>query len=931
MRKFIKSLALVAVAAMTLSACQKEVELQKKNADGLYEYSFAILEDGTKAVIGDSNIEWVTGDQVGMFVGSYKGYAKVDVTQTPRMVVLYSNQVIPAGTMAYAYSPFDGSNTDATNAKITLSEIQSGAAISAMPLAGIPFEVKEEVEAGNQEGNGAIKFLNLGSLINFKIYSSNVALQSETITSVKFEATKRLAGTGTLDLTAVNMNDEGTLELDFEGDDEIHFVKVDGQSVAVAASKDDATPIKMVVLPGSFEGTLTITTDAATYTKVMPEREYVRSGLRTWGLDLTKAERVEGVEEVVKTLPYDEPFSTNKGDFSIENIVMPEGLTAVWTHGSHNTDSYMQATAYVNGTRYETESMLVSPWIDLSDAVAAEFTFDNAYSYTSSPATDFSVLVKTDLEGSEWVSISNINYGTGSFNWAKNVSVSLNDYLGNKVKVAFKYTSTSSTAGTWEIKNFSAHIVKADPQISYERETWDVELGDETAVGQELTNPNNLVVTYSSSNTDVVLVDEETGDIVVGDVAGFAIITATFAGNDTYNAGTASYRINVNDPNSSNVTDVLDYELIGVTGTGYSNWSGITSESDAEYSGNTAGGNEAIQFRSNNNNSGIVTTVSGGSVKKVSVIWNSNTQSGRVLNIYGKNSAYNAASDLYSNYSGALLGTIVYGTTTELEIEGNYSYLGIRSDNGAIWLDEIDIEWSTDTAPVVEYNINISESSNGSVTANPTSAEEGSSVVLTITPDSGYELESLTIDDEDWTEFVADNSCQFTMPNHDVTVSASFSAISAGTTTYTITWNATNNSASVNSYTNSWEVTSDGLTCTMENWNNNQNNWSYVRTGSKNSAMVANITSPKIAATIKTVKLTIDSVTSSNVNSIKLYVSSSSDFNNASSYSFTVGTGEQSVAISSPSNDCYYKIEVDCKKGGSNGFVQVSKLVFTTL
>ena len=88
MRKFIKSLALVAVAAMTLSACQKEVELQKKNADGLYEYSFAILEDGTKAVIGDSNIEWVTGDQVGMFVGSYKGYAKVDVTQTEQWHML---------------------------------------------------------------------------------------------------------------------------------------------------------------------------------------------------------------------------------------------------------------------------------------------------------------------------------------------------------------------------------------------------------------------------------------------------------------------------------------------------------------------------------------------------------------------------------------------------------------------------------------------------------------------------------------------------------------------------------------------------------------------------------------------------------------------------------------------------------------------------
>ena len=782
MRKFIKSLALVAVAAMTLSACQKEVELQKKNADGLYEYSFAILEDGTKAVIGDSNIEWVTGDQVGMFVGSYKGYAKVDVTQTPRMVVLYSNQVIPAGTMAYAYSPFDGSNTDATNAKITLSEIQSGAAISAMPLAGIPFEVKEEVEAGNQEGNGAIKFLNLGSLINFKIYSSNVALQSETITSVKFEATKRLAGTGTLDLTAVNMNDEGTLELDFEGDDEIHFVKVDGQSVAVAASKDDATPIKMVVLPGSFEGTLTITTDAATYTKVMPEREYVRSGLRTWGLDLTKAERVEGVEEVVKTLPYDEPFSTNKGDFSIENIVMPEGLTAVWTHGSHNTDSYMQATAYVGGTRYATESMLVSPWIDLSDAVAAEFTFDNAYSYTSSPATDFSVLVKTDLEGSEWVSISNINYGTGSFNWAKNVSVSLNDYLGNKVKVAFKYTSTSSTAGTWEIKNFSAHIVKADPQISYERETWDVELGDETAVGQELTNPNNLVVTYSSSNTDVVLVDEETGDIVVGDVAGFAIITATFAGDDTYNAGSASYKIVVTD---SSVT----YAYVKITSTtDLTNGSYLIVNEKA-----SVALSDAIDATGNKIAVSIESNIIAQSDDVDAVAFTIDATDGSICGPNGKYLAHTGSNNSLNPSTTKTGNTISFDSNGNARIfadetyhiqynktsgQERFRYFKNDQADGAVQLYKY--QAVPDVIPATTYSISIDDTiENGVVTADAEEAEAGTTITLTATPASGYVFSAWNVvDDDDTVIEVTDN--QFVMPESNVYVSATFASQSVG-------------------------------------------------------------------------------------------------------------------------------------------------------
>ena len=130
--------------------------------------------------------------------------------------------------------------------------------------------------------------------------------------------------------------------------------------------------------------------------------------------------------------------------------------------------------------------------------------------------------------------------------------------------------------------------------------------------------------------------------------------------------------------------------------TTYSNWSGKTASSDAVYAGNSAGGNNAIQLRSNNSNSGIVTTASGGKVAKVTVTWNSNTSSGRTINIYGKNSAYSNASDLYNNSNqGTLLGTIVNGTSTELSVSGDYEYIGIRSNSGALYLDKITITWST--------------------------------------------------------------------------------------------------------------------------------------------------------------------------------------------------------------------------------------------
>ncbi len=144
---------------------------------------------------------------------------------------------------------------------------------------------------------------------------------------------------------------------------------------------------------------------------------------------------------------------------------------------------------------------------------------------------------------------------------------------------------------------------------------------------------------------------------------------------------------------SETVEDQLTRATTGVSGTNYDSWSGKTANSDAFYAGNSAGGNDAIQLRSNNNNSGIVTTTSGGTIKKVVVTWNSNTTSGRTLNIYGKNTAYSAASDLYGSNAGTSLGSIVYGTSTELTISGDYTYIGVRSASGALYMDAITFTW----------------------------------------------------------------------------------------------------------------------------------------------------------------------------------------------------------------------------------------------
>ena len=303
MNNTIKSLFVIASAAVILAGCQRTALSDK----GPHKYSF-VLDEGTRAVIGENSVEWVAGDEVGLSVGNYTGSAEVDVTTSPKKVVLYSDSDIPAGTMAYAWFPFDAENVGEAPKKvnITLSNTQSGSQVSAMPLAGVPFEVKEAIAANAQEGNGTIRFLNLGSLLIFKVFSSDKAFQGETVKSIRLDASAPIAGSGYFDLTAVSEGDEESLILTVDSgskDAPLTSVRVD-EKVPVAVSKEEAKPVKMVVLPGTFKGTLTVITDAAEYTKEIPEYTFARSHSRTFNLDLAQAKRTEDTS--VATLKVDE-------------------------------------------------------------------------------------------------------------------------------------------------------------------------------------------------------------------------------------------------------------------------------------------------------------------------------------------------------------------------------------------------------------------------------------------------------------------------------------------------------------------------------------------------------------------------------------------------------------------------------------------------
>ncbi len=168
--------------------------------------------------------------------------------------------------------------------------------------------------------------------------------------------------------------------------------------------------------------------------------------------------------------------------------------------------------------------------------------------------------------------------------------------------------------------------------------------------------------------------------------------------DETAAENVASYTLYVNkQAEAAIVNDVIDNAFTGVSGSSYIEWTG-EGTSGAVYSGKSAGSNSAVQLRTRDSNEGIVTTTSAGKVRKVKVTWNSNTSAGRVLDIYGSNTAYTAPSDLYGDNAGTKLGSLAYSTGTELEISGDYAYIGVRSNNSALYLDNITFTWETSGA-----------------------------------------------------------------------------------------------------------------------------------------------------------------------------------------------------------------------------------------
>lgn len=215
------------------------------------------------------------------------------------------------------------------------------------------------------------------------------------------------------------------------------------------------------------------------------------------------------------------------------------------------------------------------------------------------------------------------------------------------------------------------------------------------------------------------------------------------------------------------------------------------------------------------------------------------------------------------------------------------------------------------------------DNNKGTVVLSKENPQLGDEVTITATPKEGYRLSKVTLKTIDDVESDITSTLKFTAGLKD-TITVEFVSDSAPVATvHEVVFNSKNNSKGNSSYTDSWTNTTDGVTYNISNANNNNNGWSYIKTG-KNCTIT---TAAPFANAISSTTISIDAITVKNVTSIKLYVSTDSTFTkDVQTFEIEKKKGDIQTTITNPIANAYYKYEL---KSTSTKSITITKLTFT--
>ena len=195
---------------------------------------------------------------------------------------------------------------------------------------------------------------------------------------------------------------------------------------------------------------------------------------------------------------------------------------------------------------------------DNTNVGTATITATGTGNYTGTLSATFNITKATisptvTLEGWTYGATANEpsvtgNTGNGEVTYAYKLQNAAEDaYTATKPTNAGAYTVKANIAATtnYEAATDSAHftIAKAAGGLSYSAATASAELNGDGWTAPELQNPNNLTVTYTSSNTAVATISEAGAVTLAG--IGETTIKAASAGDANHEASEAQYVLTV--------------------------------------------------------------------------------------------------------------------------------------------------------------------------------------------------------------------------------------------------------------------------------------------------------------------------------------------------------------------------------------------------
>ena len=170
-----------------------------------------------------------------------------------------------------------------------------------------------------------------------------------------------------------------------------------------------------------------------------------------------------------------ESFTKSKGNFTIKDIDVPSQLPFIWEFSADY--KCMKATAYHNASakNYPSESWLISPSIDLPAGVKAYFTFEHAGGYFGKATEEATVWISKNGGDWEQLEIDPKAYPT-SWTFISAGNWDMTPYAGSTVQIAFRYSSTATKAGTWEVRNVAIlsgqHEDTVIPNVDPKKTDW---------------------------------------------------------------------------------------------------------------------------------------------------------------------------------------------------------------------------------------------------------------------------------------------------------------------------------------------------------------------------------------------------------------------------------------------------------------------------